>query len=270
MYQVWVERVARLGQVPGPEVFWMDHFGDWLDLSIHCLIIRGEGRTVLVNTGPPQDYLKRMNAVWREELGEASQMTVSADQTMEAILARHQITPEAIDAVVLTPLQAYAVGNVDRFPRAQICISRTGWVDLLAPRFFDPRRHMAVPDRLLQYLLFQAWPEGRVRLLDNEDEIFPGIRTWWAGTHHRSSLAVEVDTAKGVVGFSDIVFYYENLEQDRPLGIQESMEECRVAYQRLRHTTQVFVSPYDPRTLERFPDGRVAVSKSQKTNGVTR
>ena len=55
MYQVWVERVARLGQVPGPEVFWMDHFGDWLDLSIHCVIIRGEGRTVLVNTGPPQD-----------------------------------------------------------------------------------------------------------------------------------------------------------------------------------------------------------------------
>lgn len=268
MYQVWVERVAQLGQVPGPEVFWMDHFGDWLDLSIHCLIIRGEGRTVLVNTGPPQDYLDRMNAVWREELGEKSQMTISPDQTIDAILTRHQITPDAVDAVVLTPLQAYAVGNVDRFPNAQICISRTGWVDLFAPRFFDARRHMAVPDRLLQYLLFDAWPAGRVRLLENEDTVFPGIRTWWAGTHHRSSLAIEVDTHIGVVGFSDIVFYYENLEQDRPLGIQESMEECKVAYQRLRQSTNRFVSPYDPRTLARFPKGRVAVLADPETEGV--
>lgn len=259
MYEVWVEKLADLGEVPGPEVFWMGAFDQWLPLSIHGLIIRGEGRTILVNTGPPVDYLEHMNAVWREELGPRSQMRVDPEMRIEAVLDRHRIRPEAVDCVIVTPLQAYAIGNVDRFPNAEICISRTGWIDLFAPRFFDPRRHMAVPDRILAHLLFDAWPARRVRLVDDEAIICPGLSTFWTGTHHRSSMAVVVETPQGRVGFADAVFYYANLEQDRPLGIQESMEECRVAYERLRREVDRFVSPYDPDTARRFPGGRVAV-----------
>ncbi len=257
MYQVWVEKAARLGQVPGPEVFWMDRFGEWLDLDIHLLVIRGQGRTVLVNTGPPLGYLDHMNAIWREELGDRAQIRVAPEQRIDAILARHGIRADSVDAVIITPLQAYALGNLDHFPKAQIAISRTGWIDLFAPEFYDPRRHMAVPDHLLEYLLFTAWPERRVRLLADEDEVFPGIRTWWAGCHHRSSICVTVDTADGVVGFSDTVFYYQNLEEDRPLGIQESMAECRHAYARIRQEVDRFVSPYDPTTLTRYAGGHV-------------
>ena len=148
MYHVWVEQAVDLGWVPGPEVFWLSHFDQWLPLQIYLLIVRGEGKTVLVNCGPPWDYLDRMNAVWREELGERSPMTVAPDQQIEAILARHGSTPGAVDMVIVTPLQAYAIGNIDKFSRATIALSRTGWEDLVAPRVFDPRRHMAVPDRL--------------------------------------------------------------------------------------------------------------------------
>ncbi|PSR20212.1 MAG: hypothetical protein C7B45_16005 [Sulfobacillus acidophilus] len=258
MYQVWVEQVADLGQVPGPEVFWMSHFDQWLPLHIYMLIVRGEGKTILVNCGPPLGYLDRMNEVWRQELGERAHMTVSQDQRIEAVLARHNLTPDAVDMVVVTPLQAYALGNITHFPRAVIVISRTGWEDLLAPPVYDPRRHMAVPDDLLRYLLFEAWGEQRVRLLADEATVLPGIRTAWVGTHHRSSLAVFIDTAAGVVGFSDTIFYYANVERNHPLGIQESMAECRVAYERLRREANILVSPYDPANQIRFPHGRVA------------
>lgn len=258
MYDVWVENVADLGEVPGPEVFWMARFGQWLPLKVFVLLIRGEGRNILVNTGPPQDYLAHMNAVWKEELGERSHITVEPHQSIEVVLSRHGLTCHDIDTVVITPLQAYAIGNVDKFPNAQICVSRTGWEDLLAPRFFDPRRHMAVPDRLLQYLLFEAWPHRRVRLLADDDIVTPGIRSVWVGTHHRSSLALMIMTSKGTVAFSDVVFYYENIETDHPLGIQESMEECRLAYARLREEADIVVSPYDPDTLLRFSEGKVA------------
>ncbi len=257
MYQVWVEQVADLGCVPGPEVFWMSHFDQWLPLHIYLLIIRGKGKTVLVNCGPPLDYLDRMNAVWREELGEQSRMTVAPNQHIETVLARHGITPDAIDMVIVTPLQAYAIGNIDKFPRATIAISRTGWEDLVAPRVYDPRRHMAVPDRLLRYLVFDAWTEQRVHLLADEEILLPGLRTAWVGTHHRSSLAVFVDTPAGVVGFSDTVFYYANVEGNHPLGIQESMAECRIAYDRLRREADILVSPYDPATGTRFPRGQL-------------
>ena len=93
--KVWTEQVADLGWVPGPEVFWMSRFDQWLPLHIYLLSLRGEGKTVLLNCGPPLDYLDRMNAVWREELGERSRMTVAPDQHIEAVLARHGITPDA-------------------------------------------------------------------------------------------------------------------------------------------------------------------------------
>ncbi|WP_053958243.1 hypothetical protein [Sulfobacillus thermosulfidooxidans] len=260
MYNVWVEEVADLGKVPGPEIFWMARFGEWLPLKIHVLLIVGEGRTILVNTGPPLDYLDHMNSVWREELGDQAHITVQPSQHIETVLSRHGISCEQVDTIIVTPLQAYADGNIDKFPNATICLSRTGWVDLCAPRFFDPRRHMAIPDRLLQYLMFTAWPEKRVRLLKDEDYIAPGLHTIWVGTHHRSSLAVMVSTARGLVAFSDIVFYYENIERNHPLGIQESMEECRIAYQMLRDKADVVVSPYDPSTMTRFPQGVISVA----------
>lgn len=256
MYQVWVEQAADLGWVPGPEVFWMSHFDQWLPLHIYLLIVRGEGKTVLVNCGPPLDYLETMNAVWREELGERSHMTVAPDQQIDAILARHGVTPDMVDMVIVTPLQAYAIGNIDKFPRATIAISRTGWEDLMAPPVYDPRRHMAIPDRLLRYLLFDAWTERRVHLLDDEEILLPGLRTAWVGTHHRSSLAVFIDTPGGVVGFSDTIFYYANVERNHPLGIQESMAECRMAYDRLRREADILVSPYDPATGIKFPQGQ--------------
>lgn len=259
-YAVSVAEVADMGTVPGPEVFWMQQFGVRLPLKIHVVLIRGQGHTILVNAGPPEDYLGHMNTAWREELGEGVHISVPQVGAMRQALAAWGIHPEDVDYVVVTPIQAYAIGGIDLFPNAKIGISRTGWIDLFAPRHHDPRRHMAVPDRLLSYLLFDLWPQQRVDLLENEDEIAPGVRTWWAGTHHRSSLTVEVDTKEGVVAISDVAFYYQNLERNIPLGILESLEECRDAYQRLRQSAK-FVSLYDPTTLQRYPAGVVVRSE---------
>src|SRR5947207_5384359 len=57
---------------------------------------------------------------------------------------------------------------------------------------------------------------------------------------------------------SDTAFKYGNVETPHPLGIQESMEECHVAYARFRREASVFVPLYDPEVLERFPGGRIA------------
>jgi hypothetical protein len=116
---------------------------------------------------------------------------------------------------------------------------------------------MAVPDRLLRYLVLDAWTEQRVHLLADEEILLPGLRRAWVGTHHRSSLAVFIDTPGGVVGFSDTIFYYANVERNHPLGIQESTAECRIAFDRLRRDANILVSPYDPDTGVRFPRGQL-------------
>src|SRR5258705_2310555 len=102
--------------------------------------------------------------------------------------------------------------------------------------------------------------EGRevLRLLDDEDEIMPGLRCFWEGLHHRSSMCYVTDTEKGRVGISDCLFKYGNLEDGEPLGIQESLEEYYIACKRIRRETDVFIPLYEPDALKRFPGGQVA------------
>ncbi|HET7567534.1 MAG TPA: hypothetical protein VFJ91_06045, partial [Gaiellaceae bacterium] len=107
----------------------------------------------------------------------------------------------------------------------------------------------------LVYLVTDAWE--RVRLLEDEDEVVPGLRTWWSGVHHRASMVVEVDTADGVVAISDSFFSYENVEDGRLLGINESMVEALRANERVLKTAKHVVPLYDPKVFERHPGGIV-------------
>ena len=117
-------------------------------------------------------------------------------------------------------------------------------------------RATSIPDEILVPLVTDAWP--RVRLLDDEDQIAPGLRTWWSGGHHRASLCVEVDTPRGTAAISDTFFHLANVERDHPIGISESVEECLAAHARVRRDADIVVPLYDPGNFERFPEGRIA------------
>lgn len=109
---------------------------------------------------------------------------------------------------------------------------------------------------MLRYLELDAWEQ--VRLLDDEDTVALGLRTWWAGTHHRASQAVEVDTAEGVVVASDAFFHYENVEGNHILGINENMYEALGTYGRARRVADHIIPLYDPKVYDRYPSGVVA------------
>lgn len=243
-------------EVPGPEVFWMSHWNAWETLFFQMVVVRCEGRTVVINTGPPPD-LTALNQAWGRFAGPRCQIKRTEGEQPLNALARLQVAPEKVDYVLLTPLQAYATSNLALFPNAQFCFSRRGWIDdVMAPLpHLHVPRPLCVPDEVLKYLIFDAW--DRVRLLeDEEEEIFPGVRSWWAGTHHRSSMIYEIDSPAGKVMIGDCAFKYENLE-GHPLGIAESIIECERVYRRIRKEADIFVPLYDPSIQTRFPEGRV-------------
>lgn len=246
VYDLTLIQAGNLGLVPGPEIFWMSHFGEWFPLHINVFLVEGEHHVILVNTGPPV-------APWAGRDGVYSHMRRLDPDPIVAALTARGLAPTDVDTVILTPLQAYAVGGLAAFSEATVCIARKGWTDLMAPLHFDERRYMAIPDPILNHLVFDVWPQQRLHLLDDEAEIFPGIRTWWAGAHHRSSLAIEVDTPQGTAVITDTVFYRENIERMHLLGIAENLEECRRTYDRIRARSDIVLSPYDPRTRARYP-----------------
>jgi hypothetical protein len=244
----------RVGEteVPGPEIFWMGGWGTWLPLALQVVLINGPGVTALVNTGPPPD-LRQINDLWGR-LDPRATLRREPGEEMAGVLDAAGVQPADVTHVLLTPLQLYTTGNLRLFDRARICLSRRGWVHFHTTHDHPHDRRWSTFSREdLVHLVTEGWQ--RVRLLEDEDQVVPGLRTWWAGAHHRASIVVEADTAEGPVSISDAFFYYENVEENRPLGIGESLEEGLAVYDRVRRTARHIVPLYDPKVFERYPGG---------------
>jgi glyoxylase-like metal-dependent hydrolase (beta-lactamase superfamily II) len=258
--------VLRLGRfnVPAWEVFWMEKFDavsndGLLPLTLNMVVARDENSVVIINTGPAPEKRKFLSDTWVKLFGKDAGLFIDEDDYVENALASLGIAPADVDYVVVTPFQTYSIGNVNLFSNARFCLSRKGWTELLSPRYKNhphDTREMCIPRENLDYLLHNAW--DRVVLLDDEDTVVEGIDTFWTGVHHRASLAVKIDSSKGKVIASDSFFYYENITERWPIGINESMYEALDAYERIAAEADIIIPLYDPRVFENHPNGKVA------------
>jgi glyoxylase-like metal-dependent hydrolase (beta-lactamase superfamily II) len=251
-------RVFRGGGEYGPavSVYWNDRLSEYLDLYYYIVLIQNEHRRILLNTGMPEDFSAFETFVknWHP----ACRLYREESERPENILAGAGLAAADIDLVLITPLTVYTTGNLRLFPRAEIALNRRGWVDFWAPGRYAPR---LPPDILMSresrlYLADAGF--SRVRLLDDEEQICPGIRCFHTGGHHVSSMAIAVETEKGTVILGDCFFTYDNLEKNIPIGWSENLQEIYGAYARVRAEADIAVPLYDPEVLRRFPDGVIA------------
>lgn len=244
--------------LPGPEVFWMSDWDTWFEATFWMVVVRSGEHTIVINTGPPAE-LGELNSMWKGfHPSGRSQYSRTPQQEPRAALAMLGIEPEDVTHVVLTPVVAYTVGNLEMFANARIAISRRGWIeDVLAPPY-PPHvpREIFVPDDTLQYLLFTA--RDRLDLVRDGDTIVPGVSVWESLVHHRSSLSVDIETSDGRVSVTDSAFAYRNVEQNVHLGIGESYSEAMSTYDRLRRESDIVIPLYEPEVADRHPGGHVA------------
>lgn len=244
-------------EVPAPEVYWMERFEGWEKLRFQMGLLRSEDKIVLINTGFPHDVAPLAKA-WREFLGERADLHRPDSWRTEQLLADEGISPDMVTHVIITPIQIYATGNLHLFRNAKICISRQGWIeDVIAPTYpHHVPRQGCLSDEHLSWLLNEN--HENLCLLEDTEEVLPGLTCRWVGTHHRSSMLVEVETEQGKVMFSDCAFHYRNVEEGVPLGIAESIIEAHAAYDYIRREAAVFVPLYEPDVQTRHPGGVIA------------
>ena len=258
--------VLRLGrfQVPNWEVFWMSKFNtpenhEPLPLTLNMVVLQGGGKTAVINTGPSKTNRTVLDEKWRQLFGPDAGLHIDESEYPENALATLGIKPDDVDYVFVTPFQMYSVGNINMFKNAQICLSKKGWISLMAPKWKNhphDQREGCIPDENLEHLMFEAW--DRIRLLEDEDTVMEGLEVFWSGVHHRASICVKADTNSGTVIASDSFFYFENVEEMWPIGINESMDEALTCYHRVKKEADLIIPLYDPKVYERYPGGIVA------------
>jgi glyoxylase-like metal-dependent hydrolase (beta-lactamase superfamily II) len=247
-------------KVPCAEIYWMTKLTGWEQLTFWAFLIENDERRILLNTGFPEDYslLHKHWTTWaKSATGEEGHVPiVHPDNLIVNALRKKNLTPDQIDHVLVTPLTAYATGGLDQFKKSSIWISRRGWVDFHAPDPEVPQlpRHIVFPPDVLQFLVGEA--AAKIKLLpDEETEFLPGIRSWFCGGHHRSSMGFFIETSKGVVGTTDAIFKYRNIEENIPLGLSESLEEHYKLFARMKRQAGLVLPLYDPLLIDRHKGG---------------
>jgi len=255
-YSIKMIPVAEV-EVPYPEVYWMESFREWTKICFYVGIIRNAGNIILINTGFPNDIAGIVKG-WKDYLGERAILRRPDNKKTLRLLKNEGIDPDKVTHVIVTPIQLYATGNLHLFKNAKICFSRKGWMeDIINPSYpHHVPRQGCISDKHLSWLLNEN--KANLALMDNIDEIVPGITCKWVGVHHRSSILVQVSTSAGLVGISDCAFHYSNVEDGRPLGIAESIIEAHAAYSYIRTKIDIFVPLYDPLLMQRHEDGIIA------------
>lgn len=260
MKDQWTVELLSMGisRLRGPQGYWNSKWEEMVDLAfVTVLATSSDGTRVLVNTSPPEETFEverlfpKMRYLHDVPRGDLQR---TEDQRIERALAVRGLTPQDIDLVVLTPLELYTTGTLHRFTSSQIAISRRGWVHFhTMHEHAHDKRWRKFPKSTLLDLLTDGW--DRVRLLDDEQELLPGLRTWWAGAHHRESIAVEFDTSEGVATVTDAFFYLDNLSERLPIGLCESLEESELVMRRIEATADFVIPIHEPKVFELYPEG---------------
>ncbi len=237
--------------------YYIGKVGEWRDLYFYYWLIRGGGHNVLVDTGvplnKPEDFeiLNKSHQYVHKDCGHPREHVVEPADA----LAQVGLEVGDIDKVLITSTSTYATGNIEMFVNADIYISRLGWENATGgDQFGLYESRVFFAHQTMGYL--SGLGKERIRLVEDE-EILPGLRYWWTGVHHRGSMAVSVTTAKGKINFADCAFVYENLEEKRPIGCIESMEEWNRVYPRLMDA-DIVLPFHDCRLRDQYPDGVIA------------
>jgi len=97
---------------------------------------------------------------------------------------------------------------------------------------------------------------NRVRIIDGDREVLPGIRVHRVGGHTAGLQIVSVETARGtVVLTSDASHFYHNVETRQPVQIITSLPEMLDAFETidtLAGAARLVVAGHDPQVAERF------------------
>ena len=97
---------------------------------------------------------------------------------------------------------------------------------------------------------------NRVRIVEGEREVWPGIRVHRVGGHTAGLQIVTVETRRGpVVLTSDASHFYRNVETRQPVQIITSLPEMLTAFDTidaLAGSAKLIVAGHDPQVAERF------------------
>ena len=198
-------------------------------------VLQSPTETILVDTG------------FHADAGRKRGRTVRIDPV--DAMAQLGVTADTVSRILLTHLHYDHTGNLDPFPDAELLVPARELDFWLSPMGQRGQFAHSVEERELEAVR-GAVAAGRVRRLDDGEEVADGVRVIHLGGHTPGQMAV---TVPGVTLASDAVHFYDELEHERPFAVIADLAEMYEAYDTLRALPGDLVPGHDPAVMERYP-----------------
>ena len=222
-------------------------------MALRCLLVRTPQATVLVDAGMGDKVTREM----------AEQQNFRLERPNGGLLddlARHGVSPDEVDLVVLTHLHMDHCGTSTRildgqlmptFPRAQYWVQRREWEDAHHPNERTRATYLSANLNPIE-------ASGQLCLLNGDANITRGVRVAVAPGHTAGMQAIVVEppgSGQVVVFLSDLAFFRWHLERlawvsAYDLDPMTTIETKRRWQRWLAERQAIIVFQHDPQVAE--------------------
>jgi glyoxylase-like metal-dependent hydrolase (beta-lactamase superfamily II) len=222
-----------------------------VDIAMVFWLMRGEGRTVLFDTG-----------FHREEWFERFEVADYLRPDSALLLAGAD--PTDVTDVIVSHAHWDHMGGIDLFPDATIHIQRAEYDYYTGPAWREGGRRGGIDPEDVAHLVSRNMA-GEVSTVEGDDvEVLPGIRAFTGARHTYGSQYILVEGPEPYVLASDNCYLFRNLETGTAGATFEPSdragnEAALARMERLAGAAERVIPGHDPLQFQRFPSrGRLA------------
>jgi glyoxylase-like metal-dependent hydrolase (beta-lactamase superfamily II) len=213
-----------------------------MPIDYFVFVIRNSKRTILVDTGfDHKEATRRGRKITAEPI---------------EVLGKLGIKEADIKDTIITHLHFDHAGTMHHFPSCKFHLQEAEMAYATGKCMCEAS--MKVPFTLDHVCeMVKNVYSGRVQFHDGDGQIAPGVTVHKSPGHSQGIQAIKVMTDHGpVVLASDVVHFYENIENRRPFYITIDMQATLKSYDRLIELAgglRNVIPGHDPLIMKRYP-----------------
>jgi glyoxylase-like metal-dependent hydrolase (beta-lactamase superfamily II) len=240
MYEVYALKYAER-DTPACQFFYREASHATVTLDYFVWLILGGPRPILVDTGFLEDDARARGI--RNYVSPAT------------VVERAGVKPADVPIALITHLHYDHWAGHSLFPNAEFWIQREEVAFWTGPFGSTAAFRQSANVNALAGLVTLNYA-NRIRIIEGQREVLPGIVLHRVGGHTAGLQIVSVETARGtVVLTSDASHFYRNVEARQPVQIITSLPDMLAAFETihaLAGAERLIVAGHDPAVAERF------------------